>query len=124
MFRIASIATGVFLLTITTLYVIRLVTNQELWALGPNGFLTLESFTMSADGFRDRLPQSGLDLTSISLIVHGWLYVFYLYTCFRVWTETRWAFKRFLVMAAGGVVPFLSFFTERHFGRLAKGETN
>jgi len=124
LFRIASIATGIFLLSITTLYAIRLVTNQELWALGPNGFLTLETFTVDADGFKVGLPVSGIDLTSISLIVHGWLYVFYLYTCFRVWSETRWAFLRFIVMAAGGVVPFLSFFTERHFGRLAKGETN
>ena len=124
LFRVASIATGIFLLTITALYVIRLTTAQELWALGPNGFLTLESFTTTADGFKEGLPSSGIDLTSISLIVHGWLYVFYLYTCFRVWTETRWTFVRFLVMAAGGVVPFLSFFTERHFGRLAKGESN
>jgi integral membrane protein len=124
LFRIASLTTGIFLLTITILYVIRLATNQELWALGPNGFLTLETFTMTADGFREGLPQSGLDLTSISLIVHGWLYVLYLYACFRVWTETRWSFLRFLVMAAGGVVPFLSFFTERHYGRLAKGETH
>jgi integral membrane protein len=104
--------------------VIRLTTEQELWALGPNGFLTLETFTMTADGFREGLPQSGLDLTSISLIVHGWLYVLYLYACFRVWTETRWSFFRFLVMAAGGVVPFLSFFTENYYGRLAKGDSN
>jgi hypothetical protein len=124
LFRVASITTGIFLLTITVLYVIRLATNQELWALGPNGLLTLESFTTSADGFKEGLPEVGLDLTSISLIVHGWLYVFYLYTCFRVWSETRWAFTRFLVMAAGGVVPFLSFFTERHYGRLAKGDSN
>ncbi|MEY4078872.1 MAG: hypothetical protein RIS80_641 [Actinomycetota bacterium] len=124
LFRVASIATGIFLLTITALYVIRLTTAQELWALGPNGLLTLESFTTSADGFKEGLPEVGLDLTSISLIVHGWLYVFYLYTCFRVWSETRWAFTRFLVMAAGGVVPFLSFFTERHYGRLAKGDSN
>jgi hypothetical protein len=124
LFRVASITTGIFLLTITVLYVIRLATNQELWALGPNGLLTLESFTTTADGFKEGLPEVGLDLTSISLIVHGWLYVFYLYTCFRVWSETRWAFTRFLVMAAGGVVPFLSFFTERHYGRLAKGDSN
>jgi integral membrane protein len=56
--------------------------------------------------------------------VHGWLYVLYLYACFRVWTETRWSFFRFLVMAAGGVVPFLSFFTENYYGRLAKGDSN
>ena len=124
LFRVASIATGIFLLTITALYVIRLATNQELWALGPNGLLTLESFTTTADGFKEGLPEVGLDLTSISLIVHGWLYVLYLYACFRVWSETRWAFTRFLVMAAGGVVPFLSFFTERHYGRLAKGDSN
>ncbi len=124
LFRVASITTGIFLLTITVLYVIRLATNQELWALGPNGLLTLESFTTTSAGFKEGIPEVGLDLTSISLIVHGWLYVLYLYACFRVWSETRWAFTRFLVMAAGGVVPFLSFFTERHYGRLAKGDSN
>ena len=118
LFRIASFATGIFLLLISVLYAIRLITSQDLWALGPNGFLTLESFRME-DGFRVGLPESGLDLTVISLIVHGWLYVFYLYTNFRLWSEMRWKFIRFIWMALGGIVPFWSFFSERRFSDLA-----
>ncbi len=124
LFTVASRVTGVFLLLITILYSIRLATLHELWALGPNGFLSLENYAVDAEGFKIGLPTSGLDLTMISLIVHGWLYVLYLYAAFRIWTETRWSFARFLIIAAGGVVPFLSFFTERHYGALAKGEGN
>lgn len=124
LFKVASLTTGIFLLSISVLYGIRLATQHELWALGPNGFLTLEQFMLDSEGFKVGLPTSGIDLTMISLIVHGWLYVFYLYTNFRMWTELRWKFSRFLLMALGGIVPFWSFFSERHFTRLAKGETN
>ena len=124
LFTVASRVTGIFLLLITILYSIRLATLHELWALGPNGFLSLENYALDAEGFKIGLPTTGLDLTMISLIVHGWLYVLYLYAAFRIWTETRWSFLRFLIIAAGGVVPFLSFFTERHYGALAKGEGN
>lgn len=124
LFTVASRVTGIFLLLITILYSIRLATLHELWALGPNGFLSLENYALDAEGFKIGLPTTGLDLTMISLIVHGWLYVLYLYAAFRIWTETRWSFLRFVIIAAGGVVPFLSFFTERHYGALAKGEGN
>ena len=124
LFTVASRVTGVFLLLIVVLYSIRLATQHELWAFGPNGFLSLEQYALDAEGFKIGLPTTGLDLTMISLIVHGWLYVFYLYTDFRLWTETRWSFSRFVIIALGGVVPFLSFFTERRFGALAKGEGN
>jgi integral membrane protein len=120
LFRLASRVTGVFLLVITALFSIRLATSHELWALGPHGLVSLEQYSIDADGFKTGLPETGIDLTMISLIVHGWLYVFYLYTDFRLWTETRWSFSRFVIIALGGVVPFLSFFTERRFGALAK----
>jgi integral membrane protein len=45
------------------------------------------------------------------LIVHGWLYVVYLIADFRVWTLMRWPVTRFLFIALGGIVPFLSFYT-------------
>jgi integral membrane protein len=53
--------------------------------------------------------------------VHGWLYVAYLFGDFRLWTMLRWGIGKFLIIALGGVVPFLSFFTERHFTKLAEG---
>jgi hypothetical protein len=34
----------------------------------------------------------------------------------------RWSFVRFLIIDAGGVVPFLSFFTEKHYAQLAEKE--
>jgi hypothetical protein len=37
-----------------------------------------------------------------------------------MWTLFRWNFLRFIVIALGGVVPLLSFFTERHYSRVAE----
>jgi hypothetical protein len=122
LYKISSMVTGIFLLLITVLYVLRLTLEVELWAFGPNGFLTLEQFIVDDLGFKTGLPTSGLNLTSGALIVHGWLYVLYLYTDFRLWTLLRWSFGRFLLIAAGGVVPFLSFFTERHFAKVAAAQ--
>jgi hypothetical protein len=106
------------------LFAVRLASQQDLWAFGPHGLLTLETYTIDSEGFKVGLPSSGLDLTTVSLIVHGWLYVFYLYTNFRMYSELRWKFTRFLLMAAGGVIPLWSFFSERHFHRIAVGEKN
>ncbi|WP_129656383.1 DUF3817 domain-containing protein [Rothia halotolerans] len=59
----------------------------------------------------------GLNLSTWVLIVHGWFYVVYLIACFRVWFLMRWPFPQFIVMALGGVVPFLSFIVERRIHR-------
>ena len=121
-YRVAANITGYFLLLITALYVIRLTNSTDLWLAGPHGFLTFEHFILDADGFKTGFPSSGLNLTSIVLIVHGWLYVFYLYTDFRLWSLLKWNLGRFLLIAAGGVVPLLSFFAERHFRKIALTE--
>jgi len=122
LYRIAANITGVFLLVITALYAIRLIHSADLWMAGPHSFLSFESFTLDAEGFKTGLPTSGIDLTSIVLIIHGWLYVFYLYTDFRLWSLLKWSLGRFLLIAAGGVVPLLSFFAERHFRKIAYAE--
>ena len=121
-YRVAANVTGIFLIIITVLYAIRLIHSTDLWLAGPHGFLFFETFSMDADGFRVGLPDSGFNLTSMILIVHGWLYVFYLYTDFRLWSLLRWTLGRFLLIAAGGVVPFLSFFAERHFRKIAEAQ--
>ncbi|MFM5905538.1 MAG: DUF3817 domain-containing protein [Micrococcales bacterium] len=122
LYKISSMVTGIFLLVISTLFVLRLTLESELWAFGPNGLLTLEKFMVDDLGVKVGLPTSGLNLTSAALIIHGWLYVLYLYTDFRLWTLLRWSFGRFILIAAGGVVPFLSFFTERHFAKVAAAQ--
>ena len=49
--------------------------------------------------------------------MHGWFYVVYLFSDFRLWSLMRWPFIRFIVIALGGVIPFLSFILEARIGR-------
>lgn len=53
-----------------------------------------------------------LNLYTAVLIAHGWLYVVYLFADFRIWQLMRWPFTKFILIALGGVVPFLSFIVE------------
>lgn len=120
-FRVTSYITGVVLLLVMILWAVRRGFGYELMALTDQGFITLEPFTSGPDGEITGLP-AGISLTTAILIVHGWLYVAYLFGDFRLWTLLRWNFGRFALIAAGGVVPFLSFFTERHFTKVAKAD--
>ena len=92
--------------------------GYDLWMFGPNGPISFESYGIDGEG----LPEVGLNLTVLILIVHGWLYVVYLLADFRLWTLMRWPFTRFLIIGAGGVVPFLSFYTEAKYAKLAQDE--
>ena len=97
------------------LWGVRRIGGYELMAFTSNGLITLEPYGVDGLG----LP-SGINLKVGILVVHGWLYVAYLFGDFRLWTLLRWNFFRFLIIAAGGIVPFLSFFTERHFTKVAQ----
>ncbi len=119
-FKVTSYVTGIFLVLIMILWGIRLSIHADLWLAGPDGIFALAYYSVDELGNKVGLPSTGLDLTSASLIVHGWLYVAYLFGDFRMWTLFRWNFRRFLVIALGGVVPLLSFFTERHFSEVAE----
>jgi len=123
LYRVASAITGSLLVAITILFAVRLTSQQDLWLAGPHGILTFESYQVDDLGNKVGLPTVGLDLTTVVLIVHGWFYMLYLYTDFRLWSLMRWSFKRFLIIAAGGVVPLLSFFTERHYHQIAVAES-
>jgi integral membrane protein len=46
--------------------------------------------------------------------------VVYLYANFRLWIQLRWGIGKFLIIAMGGIVPFLSFFTERYYTKVAE----
>jgi integral membrane protein len=124
LYKVSSFITGFFLLLLMATWALRRLEvvsfgsliGYDLWILGPNGFLTAEPYLNEGEG----MPETGLSLTVGILVVHGWLYVLYLFADFRVWTLMRWSFMRFLIIAAGGVVPFLSFYTEKHYAQLAK----
>jgi cytochrome c oxidase subunit IV len=121
-FKVTSYITGIFLILIMVLWGIRLTIQADLWLGGPDNFLQLAYYSVDSSGEKIGFPTSGIDITVISLIVHGWLYVAYLFGDFRLWTLMRWSFFRFLLIALGGIIPLLSFFTERHYTKVAEAE--
>lgn len=78
-----------------------------------------------AYGFLALVPVGTVTAVNLStgiLIAHGWLYVVYLFSDFRLWSLMRWPFTRFIAIALGGVVPFLSFFVEQIITKRVKHE--
>lgn len=55
---------------------------------------------------------NGFNVSQFILVAHGWFYVVYLFSCFRLWSIMRWPFNRLVLLALGGVIPLLSFFLE------------
>lgn len=102
-YKVSSIVTGSFLLLLCLMMVFRYGFGQDIELGGPFGFLTLTP----------REAITAVNLSTIILIVHGWLYVFYLGCDFVLWRLMGWTFGRFLLIALGGIVPLLSFFYER-----------
>jgi hypothetical protein len=119
-YRVTSYITGTFLLLLCLEMLVRYGLGFDLILGGTNGLLVLESRGVDGSG----LSGTGLNISTAVLIVHGWLYVAYLFADFRMWTLYRWSFTRFVIIALGGVVPFLSFFTERHFHKVALAQLN
>jgi integral membrane protein len=119
-YRVSSYVTGIFLLLLMVTWGIRRLPflGYDLWLMGPNGFITFESYGVEGEG----LPDVGANLTVWILIIHGWLYVVYLLADFRLWTLLRWPFTRFLFIALGGIVPLLSFYTEAKYAKVATAE--
>lgn len=114
-YRISSRITGVLLMLLLVIMILRYGFTLELWAGGPNGALSLVPFSREEGA----MPDQGFSLAYFILQIHGLFYVVYLYADFKIWTLLRWNFLRFLVIAAGGVVPMLSFFTENYFHKVA-----
>jgi integral membrane protein len=114
-YQVASIITGVMLLLLCAEMLMKYVWHLELFAFGPNGLLSFEPVIETASGLES--TGSGVNLSTGILIAHGWFYVVYLFSDFRLWSLMRWPFLRFIVIALGGVVPFLSFFLEARVGR-------
>ncbi|NEM92210.1 DUF3817 domain-containing protein [Galbitalea soli] len=112
LYRVTSIITGTFLLLLVLMMVFRYGFLVDIELGGPFGFLALQP--------REQIH--AIDLSTGILIAHGWFYVLYLFSDFRVWSLMRWDFRRFLLIALGGVIPFLSFIVERHYHRLATAE--
>jgi integral membrane protein len=102
-FKVSAIVTGVFLLLLVVMMICRYGLGADIELGGPEGFLALTP--------KDLI--TGVNLSTIILIVHGWLYVVYLGLDFILWRLVRWPFTRFLFVALGGIIPGLSFYFER-----------
>ena len=111
-YKVASIITGIFLLLLCLMMVFRYGFGSDIELGGASGFLGLSA----------KEAITGINLSTVLLIVHGWLYVLYLACDFILWRLMRWSFARFLLIALGGVVPFLSFFFERSVPRSIEAE--
>jgi integral membrane protein len=101
-YRVSAILTGVFLLLLVMMMVLRYGFLVDIELGGPFGFIALTQV--------GHLTAINLSITLLS--VHGWLYVLYLAVDFLMWRMIRWSFGRFLFIALGGIVPLLSFFFE------------
>ena len=106
-YKVSSIITGIFLLGLVVMMVARYGLGSDIELNGPSGFIALSPV--------DTL--TGFNLSIFLLAVHGWLYVLYLACDFVLWRVLRWPFWRFLWIAMGGIIPFLSFFFERQVPR-------
>jgi integral membrane protein len=87
--------------------------GYELFAFSNYGVLTFVPVETA-------VAPTGVDLSTGILIAHGWLYVVYLFSDFRLWSLMRWSFTKFVMIALGGVVPFLSFFVEARITKQVK----
>jgi len=115
LYKVTSVITGVMLLLLCAEMLLKYVFHYELFGFGPAGFLTLAPVVETPAGLVS--TGEGVNLSTGILIAHGWFYVLYLFSDFRLWSLMRWPFSRFLLIALGGIIPFLSFFLEVRIAR-------
>jgi integral membrane protein len=110
-YRVLAYATGIFLLILVVEILVKYGFGLEAELGGAGGFVTLVPVDQ----------HTGINLSLAVQITHGYFYLAYLVTDFVLITFLRWPITRFLLIAAGGVVPLLSFFTEHRITREVKG---
>lgn len=106
-YQVASIITGVLLLLLCAEMLLKYAFGLELELGGPYGFFAF-------------VPSGSVVAVNLSigvLMVHGWFYVVYLFSGFRLWSFMRWPFWRFALVVLGGIIPFLSFIVESYLAR-------
>lgn len=111
-FRVSAMLTGVFLIGLVVMMVTRYGFHVDIELGGPFGVLALTQVGQL----------TAINLSVVLLSVHGWLYVLYLALDFLLWRMLRFSFLRFLWIALGGIVPFLSFWFEFEVPKLVKAE--
>lgn len=118
-YKVTSVITGVMLLLLVAVMVMKYAFNVQLFLFTPNAFA--EFMPLAPEGVDSDFVPQGFDLFKAILIAHGWFYVVYLVSDFMLWSPMRWHFGRFLLIALGGVIPFMSFFLEARIVRQVNG---
>lgn len=118
-YMVTSVITGSMLLLLCAVMVMKYAFHVELFLFTPNGMFVFEP--LPPEGIERDFQPEGFDLFKAILIAHGWFYVVYLASNFMLWSPMRWGFMRFLTLALGGVIPFLSFFMEARIAREVRG---
>jgi integral membrane protein len=118
-YRIGAYITGTFLLLLVVEIITKYVFGYVYQLGGSSGFIGLVPWE---DGPNAHDFVTGINLSVGILIVHGWFYVVYLFTDFTLWSRMRWPFARFVLIALGGVVPFLSYIVEYFVARQVRRE--
>ncbi|MHC5558322.1 DUF3817 domain-containing protein [Kocuria sp. U4B] len=111
-YMVCAWISGTFLLLLVAEMITRYGFGHDLVAGGTDQ-LTGRTVPLGWQNLELENLAGGVNISTWILIVHGWFYVVYLVSCFRIWTLMRWPFPQLVVMALGGVVPFLSFVVER-----------
>lgn len=114
-YKVTSVITGIMLLLLCAVMVMRYGFEKELFLFTPNG--VAEFLPTIPEGQEAEFARPGFDLFKAILIAHGWFYVVYLISNFMLWSPMRWNFWRFILLALGGVIPFMSFFLEARVAR-------
>jgi integral membrane protein len=110
-YRVSAAITGTFLLLLVVMMVLRYGFKVDIELGGPFGFLALTPVGQI----------TAINLSIVILTVHGWLYVLYLACDFIMWRLARFSFGRFLFIALGGIIPFLSYYFEFQVPRYITG---
>lgn len=117
-YQVCSIITGTMLLLLVAEMIVKYGLGYELFLGGSRGILSFAPVVETASGLES--TGDGVNLSLGILIAHGWFYVVYLLSCFRIWSLMRWDFLRLMLLASGGIIPLLSFFMEARVGREVK----
>ncbi|MCA4132426.1 DUF3817 domain-containing protein [Arthrobacter sp. M4] len=120
-YKVLAYLTGTMLLLLCAELVARYVFGVFLFAGGTDA-ATGQPFGFGFADAESKAVLGGFNVSVAVLIVHGWMYVLYLISNFRLWSLMRWPFSKLVFMALGGVVPLMSFIVEKRFHADAEGE--
>ena len=108
LYQVTAWVTGIMLLLLCAEMVVRYGFGHWVYLAQPgHGFISFPHTNPATDPYL-----KGVNLSIAVLIVHGWLYVVYLFADFRLWSLMRMPFTKFVQIALGGVIPFMSCIVE------------